>query len=402
MIPTKLAFVATPPGSSLQKGDALGMVIGAIPLPAIAISLLATNRVPELLSASIFLCAVLCMLYMALNAKYLHRPLFVFFPMFVLSIFYFLDTINNPTENGIKHAVAISCVIAIIAFYINFSSILLRSNIFRSALLIEAMALVGAGMLGLNQKNFDMGAVLYASCTAYYLYIYDKPHQKRIFSSLLFFVFLSYLGISYDFRALIYLSFTIFGLFTIFNVAQYNRFRPLLMFTFLISAMSLFFYFYIHIDDFEITQQLNLLTQDKTGRQLTSGRQDLWPFILDYAMNTPIYGAGGGVLPKDFLSADFSSHNYYLQLFLQKGLIGLFLIFIFTMNIWNLMNRAQWGDARVNFSASVFLAFLVHNVTEVLMFQNALMVSIPAWIVISFGAAEPLETARNALPSFRA
>ncbi len=372
------------------------MGIGAIPLPAIAISLLAANRAPELLAASVFLCAMLCILYMAINARYLHRPLFLFWPILFLSALYFLDVLNNPTGSGIKHTVSISCATVITVFYINFGSIFLQSNFFRSVLFIEAIALIGTGMLGLNPKNSDMGAVLYASCIAYYLYIYEKPHQKRITSSLLIFFILSSLGIFYDFRALIYLSFTIFGLFTILNKIQYSRSRSLLIFAFLISAMSIFFYFYIHIDDFEITRQLNLLTQDKTGRQLTSGRQDLWPFILDYAADTPIFGAGGEVLPKDFLPTDFSSHNYYLQIFLQKGLIGLSLIFIFAMNIWKLLDRAQWGDSRVNFCASVFLAFLVHNMTEVLMFQNALMVSIPAWMVISLGAAHPLETARNA------
>lgn len=60
-----------------------------------------------------------------------------------------------------------------------------------------------------------------------------------------------------------------------------------------------------------------------SGRTAKSGRQILWPVLVYFIGQKPIFGWGAGILPRDIMDTTLSAHSYYLQVLLQTGFIGL-------------------------------------------------------------------------------
>jgi hypothetical protein len=71
--------------------------------------------------------------------------------------------------------------------------------------------------------------------------------------------------------------------------------------------------------------------------------------------------------------------------YLQLGLVGLILVVCFLLAIWRLLSAA--GSTAGKFGSALFLMFIVHNGTEVLMLQNNSLVAVPAWCSIGLALA---------------
>jgi hypothetical protein len=369
---------------SPQSIDILGVLIASFPLLGAALSLPALSIIPAIWSLSLTMSMVICLAYIVMNLGTALRVVPVMVPLFVLAALYLLDFVITPTGPGIRHTLALVAMSIIIWFYLSFGGKLLNSRLFRSIVLVEAILLFFAGLLGMNVKNFDIGTSYYALCIIFFLLI-PAPGNGKTVLAVVFFVVACVVGLVFDFRALLYLSLINLFFYMIFNTFRFNSIVSMVIFLLFLFFMFLAFYFYNHMDDYDITRQLNMMVQDYSGRQLASGRQLLWPPLVESGLTSPWIGLGGGILPMDILDTDLSSHNYYLQLFIQKGALGLFVLFCFLLMIWLQFGRLMWRDARVNYSAALFLTFLLHNFSEVLLLQNALVVALPAWILVSLG-----------------
>jgi exopolysaccharide production protein ExoQ len=108
------------------------------------------------------------------------------------------------------------------------------------------------------------------------------------------------------------------------------------------------------------------------GRDVTfTGRTVLWQAILPVALANPILGVGyGSFWIKPPISYDLSimvneSHNGYLDIFVETGVVGLslFLIFLFCSCLSArkaLLLDREWGA----FALCFLLIIVVHNITE--------------------------------------
>ena len=67
------------------------------------------------------------------------------------------------------------------------------------------------------------------------------------------------------------------------------------------------------------------------------------------------------------------------------GVYSVVVLVTLLLTIWGPLVRSTTPAGR--FAAAVFLMFVCHNATEVLMFQNGLMAGLPAWSVIGLGIA---------------
>lgn len=153
-------------------------------------------------------------------------------------------------------------------------------------------------------------------------------------------------------------------------------------------------WFFVNVRVSPLASRLGHVIQSYSGERANTGRNFLWTSVLRSVSDNPIFGLGPGALPRDIVSTKLSSHNYYLQVYLQVGLLGLAILGLFLFSVWTLIAASKTTAGR--FGSAIFLMFVLHNGTESLMFQNATMIAIPAWC--SIGLALSIERSRSGAP----
>lgn len=104
------------------------------------------------------------------------------------------------------------------------------------------------------------------------------------------------------------------------------------------------------------------------GKGLFTGRQYLWRASLDAISKSPIIGYGSGI-SLDSLIQDFRSvHNYYLQIILQTGFVGLVCFILFIYFSLNKLANMNTNKARIGYCYIV--GILVASTFEVFLTQN--------------------------------
>ncbi len=144
-------------------------------------------------------------------------------------------------------------------------------------------------------------------------------------------------------------------------------------------------WFFLNIYGSPFAAQASYQISEMSGQRADSGRQFLWPYILHAVEDSQLFGLGAGTLPRDVVSTHLSSHNYYLQVYLQLGLVGVTIVIAFLLSLWSRLSRAATSAGK--FGSALFLVFVVHNGTEVLMFQNQTLIGVPAWCAIGLAFA---------------
>lgn len=144
-------------------------------------------------------------------------------------------------------------------------------------------------------------------------------------------------------------------------------------------------WFFVNIYTSPIAMRISTRVQQVTGHRANSGRDYLWPRIMREVDDNRLFGQGSGTLPKDFLGVDLSSHNYYLQTYLQVGIVGIALVVLFLLVVW--IRMATSGNSVSGLGSALLVTFVVHNGTEVLMFQNNLEIASVAWLGIGLACS---------------
>ncbi|WP_182914124.1 O-antigen ligase [Paenibacillus sp. 1011MAR3C5] len=120
-----------------------------------------------------------------------------------------------------------------------------------------------------------------------------------------------------------------------------------------------------------------------TGKSINSGRDQIWGVIGDIVMNKPFFGHGAGAIPVDFTNWELSSHNQFLQIALQVGLVGLAILILVLFLIWNQFWKNR-NDKRVMLTASYFIGIIVYQLFEVTLTHNA-TASVIQWMILGLG-----------------
>ncbi|MEQ9423716.1 MAG: O-antigen ligase family protein [Cyclobacteriaceae bacterium] len=118
-----------------------------------------------------------------------------------------------------------------------------------------------------------------------------------------------------------------------------------------------------------------------TGGSLYSGREQLWPDILYQINLRPWLGHGPGYMPSDFLNTGWSSHNYYLQIILQTGFVGLSCLIMFIIYAWNEFRKFP-DDNVIRLLASAIISILAQQIFVVSLTQNKMEQAIYFWYFI--------------------
>lgn len=149
----------------------------------------------------------------------------------------------------------------------------------------------------------------------------------------------------------------------------------------------LFIYVYPRLDSILYNfYYYNDIVYKYTGKNILSGRNELWSELLVLIENKLLFGYGSGALPRDFINMDLSAHNLYLQIALQVGIVGLSTFLFFLFFIWKTfwLNR---HDPKIILLACYFIGILVHEMFEVTLIQNNFGLSIIQWLILGVGSS---------------
>ena len=168
----------------------------------------------------------------------------------------------------------------------------------------------------------------------------------------------------------------------VLDVRMKRRIR--ILFVVVCVLIALFMIFYIATYNTSLGVYLDELSRQYLHKGFYSGRQRLWGDIFQAINESPIFGQGLSALPADFLDTGLSSHNLYLQVLLQSGYVGLFLLIVL---LWLIMEKlmSQPMDNNVALSIAMIVAVVIQETFEVCLLQNHLMVGLMMWMIIGVG-----------------
>lgn len=127
---------------------------------------------------------------------------------------------------------------------------------------------------------------------------------------------------------------------------------------------------------------------------ILSGRDLLWISVVDLISVKPFLGWGPSALLENLTEQHtMSTHNLYLQITLQVGLVGILVFMAIIFKIWNVMYYGR-GSRIVQISASFLVAVLFHQMFSISLTQNSLAFGFGMWFIVSVGIGVSLRTAR--------
>ncbi|HFG1578347.1 TPA: O-antigen ligase family protein, partial [Vibrio cholerae] len=179
----------------------------------------------------------------------------------------------------------------------------------------------------------------------------------------------------------LFLSMLFFFLFRKRKIKYRNYISMVLLFFIFMPAVS---YGYVLLYKASFSQELNQYFWEETGKSLFTGRQEIWATIFDSISDNFIFGLGlGAELSK--IGITVSSHNLYLMLIYQIGLVGLVFFIIYFLSMTKIMfdELYIYDDFASNLSISWVMAIMVHQGFEIFLFQNNLAASFLFWFILS-------------------
>ncbi|WP_269791603.1 O-antigen ligase family protein [Stenotrophomonas sp. Iso1] len=339
--------------------------------------------------------AALCGLIFLIKKERIGEILQLGWPLIALCLCYTASLAVHPSFTALKHSLAVLSITLFFFFYVQNGSTIRRNPIFLIGATMASIAFLMPSLLGLNMKNFDGGMAFYGMCVIVFLFMGNRPPNSSIAITIAiaFGAATSIYGYLIDFRMLITYGMLLALCYLLLS------WRPGLTrlyrssFLLLITTIGATMFFYMNIENSLYLTEINDFFIRTTDRPALSGRQILWPAIASAISENPWIGLGAGTLPSDIIDTDFSAHNYYLQVTLQVGLIGLTLALTCVYRIWRELFKAKRKASSLIFAIATLIIFVLHNASEVIMFQNALRVAIPAWIIFFIATSSSIREA---------
>lgn len=312
------------------------------------------------------------------------KLLFSLLPLFFISIIYFVNIfITVHPLVSLQRSFLISLIIFAMFYFYKIGLVdhgdALKSKLYYLLLIILILIIIyyfinpGFGnyqSFFLNSNAFGMYvALLFLSL----IYLGKKNVKLLIFLIGVFFVYIS----SSRTSLLAYLSSCAF---IYFGYYLYNskKLYIAIIFSLIIFAIAIV-YFMAYLD----LTNYNELVRQYSGKNLLSGRNEVWPYVLNLTQQHPFFGWGGGVSLDDVSSYKFSSHNFYLHTALQIGYFSIFLVFAFYICIWFFMWKCK-HNKDIYYANGLFVYLILIQNFEVTLLQNNLAMSVPVLCLISY------------------
>ncbi|MBI5340278.1 MAG: O-antigen ligase family protein [Mycolicibacterium rufum] len=289
---------------------------------------------------------------------------------------------ESDSSQGYKHTVTLVCFGVVFLTFAAYGSEMLENQWSRwcihLVLIVDAVAVTSSNF----PKNTTGSALVYLSAVAAVIYLRRSRSGLKV--TVAFTLLIVLIGLYLNVRFLILCA-------LVFSLAYFGA-RMMSWRRFWVAgvvgcaaSISAVIWFFLNVDRGGVAQELGRRITEISGHRANSGRDQLYFYLLSKVQDNPLTGLGAGTLPRDFLSTEFSAHNFYLQVYLQVGLLGVAVLICFLLSVWR--DMAQLTTVPGRFGGAVFLMFVIHNGAEVLLLQNSALVAIPAWAAIGLALA---------------
>lgn len=153
-----------------------------------------------------------------------------------------------------------------------------------------------------------------------------------------------------------------------------------------IVLCGIFVFVYAESRYSELGSRLNQISFEYFGKNLYSGRDIIWHKLIEAIKERPLFGHGLNTLPSDIYDTHLSAHNTFLQVALQSGIVGLFLLINILLSISrNMLNNRDPWIAQIGLACIISIIF--HECFEACLVQNMLVAGLQMWFIMGFLAS---------------
>lgn len=217
-------------------------------------------------------------------------------------------------------------------------------------------------------------------CVPFFFMISCKKEHIKIIIGIVFTLILFFIGERGSSFALL----TIISLEIILKKVNYNRKVYSLFFCGIAAFLIVMPFVYVSIQYSELGFKINELSYQYTHANFFSGRNIVWEIGIKGFYKSPIFGYGidNHILLEGNWTA--SSHNLYIYLLLQGGIIALALFVYYLHSIW-MEFYGYLDDSIVRLSACYLIGSMVIASFELTLIGNAANLAICLWLIVSIG-----------------
>lgn len=240
----------------------------------------------------------------------------------------------------------------------------------------------------LPQKN-----TLGSMCVSMATILLIKINENRIVNIMLWVMLLIALFLSGSRGSMLSIMIMIV-VYYLFNkkLVKFNSYNVTKLFLLFLFAIFNFTVIYPAIFNTDLGAKLNELSLEIFSQNFYSGRQLIWSMLLDIINQNFYIGHGLSAKPMFFMDTEFSSHNLYLQVLLQSGIIGLLLLL---STLFSILIALTKNKNRISYvSVGLLLGMLVHESFEVSLTQNNLATGLIIWALLAIGISKESQIIR--------
>lgn len=157
-----------------------------------------------------------------------------------------------------------------------------------------------------------------------------------------------------------------------------------------IGMMAAFVIIYPMLLEYDFGQAIDQYSQEYTGKQLMSGRNQIWLLLFGSIIQSPVIGWGLSAVPDTLYGIALSSHNMFLQEALQEGLVGLLLLLVILARISYCLLKRQQSQHTI-ISLSFMFLIILHECFEISLTQNIMFIGLMMWFVLGIGFNKKLD-----------
>lgn len=300
----------------------------------------------------------------------------------ILFCLYLSLTVARPSRAGITNTMGIIVAGLVFLYFVQNARSLVNARGTASILLICGVATYLLGQaLGMVHKNTFSGISAYFVLTAGSVWVMRGVSLGKV--TLIVFILLLIMGVLSGHRLMIAAALILVAVIVLTYSIPVRAVRSVLLVVVGCGIAGMIVLF-SGLWGFDI-KDFDSLFVEYTGRTARSGRQIIWPAILAYAAESPLVGRGTGINFSDLHESDWSAHSYFLQIYLQTGLLGVGSILLVLFAVWAAIGRPQRLHPISVFMTACFLVLLVHISFEVFLMQVNLLMGCCAWMMLGLG-----------------
>jgi O-antigen ligase len=184
------------------------------------------------------------------------------------------------------------------------------------------------------------------------------------------------------------------------------RLKRVAVFTFIFILLPCLFWGYLHLEDLSNFSVLQSNVRSTTGLNVYTGRQLIWPLVLDAIAQHPWLGMGADAQAKTLLQSsgidqEWSCHDLYLQVALQGGVFALGCLALFFVSLWRVISPRGTVMSNERIAVAALLTICFSELFEVTLLQNLLIAGLSDWGVFALvraSSAYRLQPIKRAKP----